>query len=122
MDLLVNASDHEPFGIVLLEAMAQGVPVLAVADAGPREIVVPGESGLLVPSSRPEALAEALRPLLTDPELRLRLGRGGRDRVRERFTAEQMADRLQSKLEGLAGSSPAASPPLPAQVGQEAMP
>ena len=122
MDLLVNASDHEPFGIVLLEAMAQGVPVLAVADAGPREIVVPGESGLLVPSSSPEALAEALRPLLADPELRLRLGRGGRDRVRERFTAEHMADRLQSKLEGLAGSSPAASPPLPAQVGQEAMP
>jgi glycosyltransferase involved in cell wall biosynthesis len=122
MDLLVNASDREPFGIVLLEAMAQGVPVLAVADAGPREIVVPGESGLLVPSSRSEALAEALRPLLGDPDLRRRLGAGGRERVRECFTAERMADRLQSQLERLAGGSPAASQPLAAQACQEALP
>jgi glycosyltransferase involved in cell wall biosynthesis len=122
MDVLVNASDNEPFGIVLLEAMAQGVPVLAVADAGPREIVVPGESGLLVGSSRPEALAEALRPLLDDTELRRRLGAGGRDRVCDRFMAEHMAERLQSKLERLAGRPPAASSPLPAKVGHEAMP
>jgi glycosyltransferase involved in cell wall biosynthesis len=116
MDVLVNASDHEPFGIVLLEAMAQGVPVLAVSDAGPREIVVPDESGLLVPSSSPEALAEALRPLLGDPDLRRRLGAGGRERVRECFTAEQMAERLQSKLERLAGRSQEPSAPLATPV------
>jgi glycosyltransferase involved in cell wall biosynthesis len=99
MDVMVNASDHEPFGIVLLEAMAQGVPVLAVSDAGPREIVVPDESGVLVPSSRPDALADALRRLIGDSGLRERLGRQGRERVRERFTDELMAERLQTRLE-----------------------
>jgi glycosyltransferase involved in cell wall biosynthesis len=116
MDVLVNASDHEPFGIVLLEAMAQGVPVLAVSDAGPREIVVPGESGLLVPNSRPDVLAGALRRLVAEPELRRRLGSGGRDRVGDRFTAEQMAHRLQSTLERLAGRSQEPSAPLATPV------
>ncbi len=53
MDVLVNASDDEPFGIVLLEAMALGVPVVAPASAGPLEIVEPDISGVLVDSARP---------------------------------------------------------------------
>jgi glycosyltransferase involved in cell wall biosynthesis len=122
MDVMVNASDTEPFGIVLLEAMAQGVPVLAVADAGPREIVVPGESGALVPSSDARALADGLRPLLADSGLRRRLGEGGRARVIERFSAARMAERLQSKLERLARGEAGDSSLAGTAVQQEATP
>jgi len=101
MDALVNASDPEPFGIVVIEAMALGVPVVAVGTGGPAEIIEPGRSGLLVPRSAPDVLADALEPLVQDSELRLRLGLGGRERYRERFSAVRMADALQSRLEEL---------------------
>ena len=53
MDVLVNASRPEPFGIVLLEGMARGVAVLAVDSGGPSEIVDGGRTGVLVPSGEP---------------------------------------------------------------------
>jgi glycosyltransferase involved in cell wall biosynthesis len=99
MDVLVSASDNEPFGIVLLEAMARGVPVLAPAQAGPLDIVVPEESGLLVDSPQPAAIAAGLERLVADADLRRRLGAGGIERVRERFTAQHMAEELQRSLE-----------------------
>ncbi|HYL70952.1 MAG TPA: glycosyltransferase, partial [Candidatus Dormibacteraeota bacterium] len=77
MDVLVNASDPEPFGIVLLEGMARGVPVVAVNSGGPGEFVEHGESGLLASSGEPQALADALQPLLRSPETRKRIGEAG---------------------------------------------
>ena len=77
MDILVNASDPEPFGIVLLEGMARGVPVLAVDAGGPAEFVEHGADRLLARSGRsPQALADALEPLLASAELRARARRG----------------------------------------------
>jgi glycosyltransferase involved in cell wall biosynthesis len=75
----------EPFGRVVVEAMAASVPVVAAAHGGPREIVVPGETGLLVPPGDPDALAAAAEELLRDPERAARLGRAGRVRALERF-------------------------------------
>jgi glycosyltransferase involved in cell wall biosynthesis len=98
MDVFVSASDNEPFGMVLLEAMAQSLPVVAVAEGGPVEIVAPGRSGILLESKEPNALADALEPLILSPALRRGLGREGRELVEERFTAARMADELQSRL------------------------
>ena len=70
MDILVNASDPEPFGIVLLEGMARGVAVVAVDSGGPGEFIDDGATGVLARSGEPEALADALEPLLASPALR----------------------------------------------------
>jgi glycosyltransferase involved in cell wall biosynthesis len=100
MDVLVNASVEEPFGIVLLEAMALGVPVVAVATGGPLEIIEPGHSGALAEGSDPDSLARALVPVVSDADLRRRFGDEGR-RTAARFSAARMAEELQARLEGL---------------------
>jgi len=83
-DVFCLPSLQEGFGIVLLEAMAAGLPIVATRAAAIPEVVPDGEAGLLVPPSDPEALAEALDRLLSDPDLRRRLGEAGRRHV-ERF-------------------------------------
>jgi phosphatidylinositol alpha-mannosyltransferase len=75
----------ESFGVVLLEAMAAGLPVVASDVGGLRELVLDGETGALVPPGDPTALADALRPLLADRELRRRLGTAGRERAKALF-------------------------------------
>ncbi len=80
--------------MVLLEAMAAARPVVATPVGGTPELVVDGETGLLVPAGDVDALADALRRLLDDPELAARMGEAGRRRVEERFTAERMVERV----------------------------
>lgn len=94
LDVLAHPAEREPWGLVLLEAMAAGVPVVASADGGPREIVRDGEDGLLVDAADTPALAGALVRLGSDPALRDRMGAAGRDRVVGGFTAESAAQRL----------------------------
>jgi glycosyltransferase involved in cell wall biosynthesis len=89
----------ESFGLVLLEAMASGRPVVASDHGGPRELVVHGETGLLVPPGDDEALAEALDGLLEDPALASRLGENGRRRARERFAIESSVARFEAIYE-----------------------
>ena len=101
MDILVNASDPEPFGIVLLEAMARGVSVVAVDSGGPSEFVEHGRTGMLASSGEPEALAAALEPLLVSTELRESVGRAGRERFLANFTDAAMRKRFFRSLEGL---------------------
>ncbi|WP_165066849.1 glycosyltransferase family 4 protein [Paludisphaera rhizosphaerae] len=90
-DLFVAPSLYESFGLIFLEAMRWGTPVLGTATGGIPEIVEDGRSGLLVPPEDPERLAAAIVNLLTDESLRCRLGEAGRRRVETRFTVEQMA-------------------------------
>ncbi|MHB0937350.1 MAG: glycosyltransferase family 4 protein [Armatimonadota bacterium] len=85
LDLCVLTSEREPFGRVLAESMACGVPVVAIDDAGPRDIVVPEETGLLCPPDD-LAIAAAIARLLDDAGLRERMGRAARARVEERFS------------------------------------
>jgi glycosyltransferase involved in cell wall biosynthesis len=81
MDVAIHASNREPFGRVLLEAMATGRPVIAPREGGPVEIVTDGESGLLVPPRDPDALAQAIVTLLGDSARRAAMGRAARSRV-----------------------------------------
>jgi glycosyltransferase involved in cell wall biosynthesis len=101
MDILVNASDCEPFGIVLLEGMARGVPVVAVDSGGPAEYVEDGRTGVLARSGDPEALADALEPLLASPALRDAIGEAGRERFAEEFTDAAMRQRFFDSLRSL---------------------
>jgi glycosyltransferase involved in cell wall biosynthesis len=101
MDVLVNASDPEPFGIVLLEAMARSVAVVAVDRGGPREIVQDGVTGMLARSGEPTDLADAIEPLLASSELRARLAAAGRERFRTEFTEEAMCRRFAAQMRAL---------------------
>lgn len=103
MDVLVNASVAEPFGIVLIEGMSQGIPVVAVGDGGAGDIVEHGRTGLLIDRADETLLAHALGRLTRDEEWRLELGRAGRQRFLEAFTAQAMSERLQTQLEALCG-------------------
>jgi glycosyltransferase involved in cell wall biosynthesis len=98
MDIMVNASDPEPFGIVLLEAMARSVAVVAVASGGPLEIIEDGSSGVLARSGEPEALAQALAPLLSSSERREELAHAGHERFMHEFTDVAMRRRFFDRL------------------------
>lgn len=79
-DILVLPSVvPESFGLAALEGMAQGLPVVTTDNGAQREIVDDGVSGLLVPPSSPEALADALGRLIADPEMRRRMGEKGKE-------------------------------------------
>jgi glycosyltransferase involved in cell wall biosynthesis len=84
-DVVVTVPWYEPFGIVPLEAMACGRPVVGSAVGGLLDTVVPGTTGELVPPRHPDALAVALKALLDDPERRRRYGEAGRRRAVELY-------------------------------------
>jgi glycosyltransferase involved in cell wall biosynthesis len=107
MDVLVNASEREPFGIVLLEGMAAGLPVVAVDAGGPAEIVVDGVTGRLARSGSSEDLAAALEPLLASSELRTRLGRAGLERFRQEYSDEAVRRRFFAAFERIAAEAAA---------------
>jgi glycosyltransferase involved in cell wall biosynthesis len=82
---------REGFGVACAEAMAHGRPVVASAVGGLRDLVVDGETGLLVPPGDVAALRAALERLLANGDLRRRLGEAARERVREQFSWERAA-------------------------------
>jgi colanic acid/amylovoran biosynthesis glycosyltransferase len=103
----VTASDGDQEGIpvVLMEAMARAVPVVATEHSGIPELVRHGETGLLAPERDPAALAAALRALAADPDRAAALGRAGRDRVAALHDARRLADELDGLLRAVAGRS-----------------
>jgi glycosyltransferase involved in cell wall biosynthesis len=99
-DVLALASTLETQPLVLTEAMASGVPVVATRIYGIPEIVADGVSGRLVPPAEVAPLAEALGDLVRDPAARAALGAAGRARYEERFRLETMAGRTYEVLRG----------------------
>jgi phosphatidylinositol alpha-1,6-mannosyltransferase len=92
-------STGEGYGMVFLEAMAFGAPIVAAACGGSTDLVHDGSNGLLVPPKNVEELAHALGRLLTDDSLRLRLGRRGAETVRQRYRFEIFEANLERILE-----------------------
>jgi glycosyltransferase involved in cell wall biosynthesis len=90
----VLASEYEAFGLVLLESLAQGTPVIASRVGGIPEVVEDGHAGLLVPPGDVPALAETMRRLWNDPSLARRLGNYGRTEVVPRYSWDRLVDRL----------------------------
>jgi len=88
-DIFVLSSLWEGFGIVMAEAMALEVPVIATDTDGSREVVDNGKTGLLVPPQNTEAMVSAILSLLDNPEERTKMGRMGRLRVEKRFSPAQ---------------------------------
>jgi len=96
--LLVLPSEAEGFGIVLIEAMAAGVPVVATNVAGIRDVVRDGETGLLVPPHNPPALARAIDRIVADVVLRQRMIASGLEDVQRRFAWDSIIARYREEL------------------------
>jgi glycosyltransferase involved in cell wall biosynthesis len=97
MDLIVHASTTgEPFGQVIIEGMAAGKPVIATDGGGVPEIVEDGKTGILVPMGDAPAMAAAISRVLAEPTLAAEMGVRGQERVRDHFTIEQKARKIEA--------------------------
>jgi glycosyltransferase involved in cell wall biosynthesis len=106
-DVVICAPWYEPFGIVPLEAMACGRPVVASAVGGLLDTVVEDVTGLHVPPRDAAAVAEAAHSLLGDPERRARYGRAGRRRATTRYTWARVAAETERIYDEVARARPA---------------
>jgi glycosyltransferase involved in cell wall biosynthesis len=105
VDVLVQPSRADNLPLAILEAMASGIPVIGTRVGGIPELVVDGETGIVVEPESPRALAAALDTLARSPEKRRELGQRGRERAAEHFSAEGVARRTVALYEELCGSS-----------------
>lgn len=96
IDVFVLPSLNEGFSIVLIEAMAAGVPAVAFAVGGPAEIIADGETGFLAPPGDVASLADRIAKLLDDASLRQRFTRAARARVESRFEREAVIRRIEA--------------------------
>jgi glycosyltransferase involved in cell wall biosynthesis len=97
----------ESFGLVTLEALVRGVPVVATTAGGTPEIVRDGREGLLVPPGDPATLADRVDRLLASTELRRAMGEAGRERVERRFSLDRMVDATVDVYAGVLAGRPA---------------
>ena len=111
-DAVVCAPWYEPFGIVPLEAMACGVPVVAAAVGGLRDTVVDRGTGLHVPPRDPEAIASALALLLDNPTLRAELGNAGELRARTRYSWDRVAAETEKAYQLAVAGAPSSVAPM----------
>jgi glycosyltransferase involved in cell wall biosynthesis len=96
MDVLaLTSAQPEPFGNVVMEAMGMGVPVIATNIGGSLDQVVDGVTGLLVTPGDPAALAESIEKLMNDPNLRRQMSEASVSRIRERFSIEDMTNKIE---------------------------
>ncbi len=102
IDILIHSStEAEPFGRVIIEALAIGVPVVASNFGGPSEILTDRKNGLLVTPGDPDALVQAIKSLLTDAALRAQFGEKGKELVRKRYTVETTCHQIKEGWESV---------------------
>lgn len=111
-DVFVHASDREPFGLVVIEAMALGLPVVASDTAGPTEVITAEEHGLFAPFGDDAELARQIQRYLEAPDWAAEIGRAAHTRAQD-FSAPKFADRVVDALRALSARE-AQSTPLPA--------
>lgn len=105
LDLLVSASHSEAFGLAMVEALACGVPVVATATEGAREVIEDGANGLLVPVGDVHALADAIVSLLKDETRRRAFGERASGATRERFDIARTVEATERVYAEAAGSA-----------------
>ena len=103
-DIFVLSSRQEGFPITFLEAMAAGKPVIATDVGGCAEAVADGETGLIVPPENPQALAEAISALISDPGRARAMGEAGRSRVKSEFTVDRMVEQHLELYQSIIGA------------------
>jgi glycosyltransferase involved in cell wall biosynthesis len=103
IDILIMPSWEEPFGILLLEAMAAGIPVVATASGGPREIISAPTVGVLIPPHDPGALATAIQSLTSDDARRSSIVRNARARVEAIYDIRIVVPRIEGIYKQLTG-------------------
>jgi glycosyltransferase involved in cell wall biosynthesis len=105
-DVIVHASvQPEPLGVVIMEGLAARKPVICTSGGGTEEVVTHNETGLAVPPGNPGALAEAVNRLLSDPPLRLQIGKKGREVVEARFTHDRRVQAYLKVFRQIVGAS-----------------
>lgn len=100
LDILVNASSAEPFGRTLIEAMAAGKPVIGTQAGGAPEIIVHGETGLLVPPNDVDAMAQAMHDLIQHSSKREEMGQAGYRRAVAKFSIQAHVRQIEAIYEG----------------------
>ena len=120
LDVFVLPSRSEGLNNTILEAMAAGIPVVATRVGGADEMVIDGETGVLVPAASPEALATALRRLLSDGALRTAMGRAGRSRAERDFDLAKTVRKYERLYTELADESGCVSMPFRANLSPAA--
>ena len=103
MDVMVVPSLWEPLGVIVMEGMAMKKAIVATNAGGIPEMVRDGQEALLVPPSRPEAMAQALRALIESPQLAQRLAKSGCARLKSAFAPEAAAAKYEELYIGLLG-------------------
>jgi glycosyltransferase involved in cell wall biosynthesis len=104
LDLFVSSARAEPFGLAIVEAMAAGVPVVATASEGAREIIDDHNSGRLVPIGDTDSLAKTIVELLSDETERHRLAQNARAVARAQFSLERMVEKTEEAYESTRAS------------------
>ena len=112
LDLLVHPAEREGLGLALLEGASAGVPVVACAVGGVPDVVVDGETGVLVPRDDAGAMVRALRALLASPDERRRLGTAARQHVERRFDLGRLVAAHHSLYKRVLGERAASSAPV----------
>jgi glycosyltransferase involved in cell wall biosynthesis len=100
-DIFVAPSRYESFGLIFLEALVFGKPVIGCAAGGGPEVIKDGKTGILVKPENEQALEKALVTLLCDPDLRTKMGRAARADYEKRFTADVLARKFEQELDRL---------------------
>jgi glycosyltransferase involved in cell wall biosynthesis len=100
---MAHAAERESFGLVLAEAMACGLPVVASAAAGPQEIVAQGATGQLIPIDDEIGFGTAIERYLSEPKLARLHGAAGRERVCAQFSIHRQARDIAAAIRRVAG-------------------